>query len=626
MRKSLFLFLVVLMISALAIPGQTAYAQITPFAEMNKSFSDTFISSGGTTVLSISIYNPNAFDLTNASWTDNMPIQITVVGIVSNNCGGTVTAAASTISLSSGFVPAQTGTTSGSCTVSVRVTATSPDIDTYINTVDNLDASGAGGIRITNASPASASLLVIHGTSQSIGVVKSFDREIVTGGSVSTLSIRLINPSNIRLTGITFIDNMPSGMVLANPVNFDVGSCEGTLTALSQSSFSFSGGSLGPASPSGPGQCTMTMSVTLIVNGSRTNEIGIGDVTTDQKISNTSLTRATLTQTAAPAASIRKSFAPNPITAGSTSMLTITIQNSGNIPITSMVLSDSLPTVPANLVIASAPAPVNNCGGTLDAVPRTGLIQLMNGSLAANASCTIVVPVTGSVAGIYINTIPGGDLSSDPNQTVIVPSTSAPLTILAPGGGGTGRGGGNNNPGVPTATASNFLIPVTGFAPGMVTKLDASSRTAYDTTGLNIEIPVLKVNSPIVGVEKMKGNWDVSWLQNQVGWLNGTAYPTWRGNSLLTGHVVGADGKPSIFSKLKALGVGEYIFVNNAGYRYTYKVLSNTFVQPNDKSVLKHDEKSYLTLITCDSYDEITGTYLRRVVVRALLVDVSLIK
>ena len=37
---------------------------------------------------------------------------------------------------------------------------------------------------------------------------------------------------------------------------------------------------------------------------------------------------------------------------------------------------------------------------------------------------------------------------------------------------------------------------------------------------------------------------------------------------------------------------------------------------------MKHEEKSYLTLVTCDRYDEKTGTYLRRVAVRAVLVDV----
>jgi LPXTG-site transpeptidase (sortase) family protein len=167
---------------------------------------------------------------------------------------------------------------------------------------------------------------------------------------------------------------------------------------------------------------------------------------------------------------------------------------------------------------------------------------------------------------------------------------------------------------------------VTGFAPGRVTKLNDAAHTAYDATSLSLEIPVLKIKAPIVGVQSNKGNWDVSWLQNQVGWLNGTAYPTWKGNSLLTAHVTNADGKPGVFAGLKALGVGEYVFVYNAGYRYTYKVVSNVYVQPNDQNVMKHEEKSYLTLITCDTYDEKSGTYLRRVAVRAVLVDVSSIK
>ena len=93
---------------------------------------------------------------------------------------------------------------------------------------------------------------------------------------------------------------------------------------------------------------------------------------------------------------------------------------------------------------------------------------------------------------------------------------------------------------------------------------------------------------------------------------------------MITGHVANADGKPGVFAKLKALGVGEYVYIYNSGYRYTYKVVSNEYVKPNDANVITHEEKSYVTLITCDTYDEKTGTYLRRVVVRAMLVDVRL--
>jgi LPXTG-site transpeptidase (sortase) family protein len=124
-------------------------------------------------------------------------------------------------------------------------------------------------------------------------------------------------------------------------------------------------------------------------------------------------------------------------------------------------------------------------------------------------------------------------------------------------------------------------------------------------------------------VQSNKGHWDVSWLQDQIGWLNGTAYPTWKGNSVLTAHVANADGKPGVFANLKALGVGEYVFIYNAGYRYTYRVVSNELVEPTDSRVMKHEDQSFLTLITCDSYDEKMGTYLRRVAVGAVLVDVS---
>jgi LPXTG-site transpeptidase (sortase) family protein len=348
-------------------------------------------------------------------------------------------------------------------------------------------------------------------------------------------------------------------------------------------------------------------------------------VTTNNGVTNADPVAASLTNL--PGASVSKSFAPNPIAAGSFSALTITVQNTGNIGLTKMGVSDSLP---AGLEVAggSAPSPVNNCGGTLTAVTGTQLIELVNGALAGNSSCTIVVSITGSNAGDYQNTIPAGALRTDPsvNVTNNEPATDTLRISGSSGGGGNqgggGTGGNNNNKKKSAVAANKFLIPLTGFAPGVSTQLDTAVHTAYDATSLTIAIPVLKVNTSIVGVEAKQGSWDVSWLQNQVGWLNGTAYPTWKGNSVLTGHVVNADGKAGVFSQLKSLGVGEYIFVYNAGYRYTYKVVSNAIVQPTDSSVMQHADKSFLTLITCDTYDEETGTYLHRVVIGATLIDV----
>jgi len=577
-----------------------------------KSFSPSTIEAGGNSRLRIDFYAPNDTDLTNFAFTDNLPAGVTV----SNSTPPSITDCGATPPL---VFTAPTGATSISLTNGLILAGQRCRIDVYVTgSILGLHTNTISPANITNnenrtlTTDLNASLTVANGSNKSIAMVKGFNPLTVFGGSASTMSIELLNPGSVALSGISFTDNMPNGMILANPLNFNVGTCGGALIGTpGESSFSFSGGSL-PAS----GSCILTLSVTMTVNGNLTNVIPSGAVTTTNGVINVDPAEATLTNL--PGASISKILLSNPIPRGSSSALTIAIQNTGNIPLSGMGFSDSLP---AGLAISggSAPAPVNNCGGTLTAVPGTQLIQLKNGSLDASAACTIIVSVTGNKPGKYQNTIPAGALITDSSSNV-TNSLPATDTLVISGNSGGRKVKDKNTP--PETATSEFIIPVTGFAPGMTTKLDIASRPAYDATSLTIEIPVLKVNSSIVGVEAKQGDWDVSWLQDQVGWLNGTAYPTWKGNSVLTGHVVNADGKPGVFSKLKSLGVGEYIFVYGAGYRYTYKVVSNDLVQPDDASVMKHEDKSFLTLITCDTYDEKTETYLHRVVIGAALVDV----
>jgi LPXTG-site transpeptidase (sortase) family protein len=205
-----------------------------------------------------------------------------------------------------------------------------------------------------------------------------------------------------------------------------------------------------------------------------------------------------------------------------------------------------------------------------------------------------------------------------PNDSVNAYGADDALTLTPVGGGG--------NNGTPSPSIHGFLIPVTGFAPNTITKLNSASRPVYDVSDLTIEIPAIKLQTSIVGVKLERGDWDVSWLQNQVGWLDGTAYPTWTGNSVLTAHSINTSGRPSIFYNLKGLRAGDFIYVNNGSYRYTYKVLSNQAVPPNDITLFRHEKKAYLTLITCDNYDIKTSTYRSRIAIRAVLVDVSVTK
>src|SRR5512139_2808456 len=114
MNKSVFAFLIGggLIFSLLGV-GQRAQAQGFSFpAQMNKSFNPLSIAPGGVSRLQVTVYNPNAFALTNASWTDDLAsVQPGIVLAnpvnVSNTCGGTVTAqpGGTTVRLSGGTVP-----------------------------------------------------------------------------------------------------------------------------------------------------------------------------------------------------------------------------------------------------------------------------------------------------------------------------------------------------------------------------------------------------------------------------------------------------------------------------------------------------------------------------------------
>ena len=176
----------------------------------------------------------------------------------------------------------------------------------------------------------------------------------------------------------------------------------------------------------------------------------------------------------------------------------------------------------------------------------------------------------------------------------------------------------------PTPSFPGFIIPNTGFAPGRVTVLPAQTTFYNEMGGLWLEVPRLGVKMPIVGVPQVNGKWDVSWLGNDAGWLNGSAYPTWNGNSVLTGHVTDASGNPGPFARLNTLMWGDDIIIHVSGAQYVYEVRSILQVRPGTTSgMMKHEASPWVTLVTCRGYDVTSDSYLYRILVRAVLVEVK---
>jgi len=131
------------------------------------------------------------------------------------------------------------------------------------------------------------------------------------------------------------------------------------------------------------------------------------------------------------------------------------------------------------------------------------------------------------------------------------------------------------------------------------------------------------VKIPIVGIPAKGENWDLTWLWNQAGWLEGSAYPTHSGNSALTAHVYLPNGQPGPFLNLGSLMYGDRIIVHLSGQRYIFEVRQVYQVSPFSLSPLRHEELPWLTLITCREYDPRTNTYKQRLVVRAVLIKVE---
>ena len=166
-------------------------------------------------------------------------------------------------------------------------------------------------------------------------------------------------------------------------------------------------------------------------------------------------------------------------------------------------------------------------------------------------------------------------------------------------------------------------LPNTGFSPGVETVLPAAEKADYSyDSGLRLTIPSLSLDSEIVGVPRQDNDWDVRWLGNSLGYLDGTAYPGTIGNTVLVGHVYGASGYAGPFINLKQLKWGDEIILSISGEQYTYQVRETYETTPEDMSALESQEDYFwITLVTCSDYNESTDEYLSRYVVLAIMVE-----
>lgn len=168
-------------------------------------------------------------------------------------------------------------------------------------------------------------------------------------------------------------------------------------------------------------------------------------------------------------------------------------------------------------------------------------------------------------------------------------------------------------------------LPATGFTPGHVTKLEPQleSKEYSELGDLWLELPGLGQQMPIVAVPKGNDGWDVTWLWGQAGYLSGTAFPTWQGNTGIAAHVNLPNGLPGPFAEIDTLKWGDLIFIHAWGAKYVYEIRQVMRVDPWDLSILAHEELDWVTLITCSEFNPGDETYSLRSIVRGVLTKVE---
>ena len=130
------------------------------------------------------------------------------------------------------------------------------------------------------------------------------------------------------------------------------------------------------------------------------------------------------------------------------------------------------------------------------------------------------------------------------------------------------------------------------------------------TAGISVGITTF----PLDGV-----SWAIDPWEPVVGHFQGTSWVNQTGNVVLGGHSEMPDGSLGIFGSLYNVGIGDEIYVQDAGITRRYVVVNIMSVDYRDVSVVYPTTFNRLTLVTCDipSYVAEQNFYYERLVIVA---------
>ncbi|SMX40768.1 DUF7933 domain-containing protein [Maliponia aquimaris] len=407
--------------------------------QITKDFTDDPVGPGGTTTLQFSITNLDRSNPATAVAFDDVltsmlpGLSASSAAPASDPCGaGSALALGGTVSLSGGTLA---GGETCTFSVTVDVPATAP-ASTYTNTTSAVTGTIDGNAVTGNM--ASNKLTVL--AASPLTFTKEFVPDSVVAGGDVVVRYTIANPNTgagTDATAIAFNDVMSdtSGAFpapafdngfLPTPVSAVIppgGSACGGSVFFSDGLF-LTGGTLAPGA-----NCTFDVTLTIPVGLAGGTYTDRTDVLTASVLS-TTVTSAPaaddLTVSGGVSLSFAKSFSA-PAAPGDTVDLTFVISNPPeSLAVTDIAFTDDLAATLAGLS-AGAPS-VNTCGGSMTG---TSLLSYSGGTLAADASCAITVPVTvpvSAASGTFTNTT-SNLTATGASLSLTFPPASADLTV-----------------------------------------------------------------------------------------------------------------------------------------------------------------------------------------------------
>lgn len=193
---------------------------------------------------------------------------------------------------------------------------------------------------------------------------------------------------------------------------------------------------------------------------------------------------------------VTKSFTVNPIPAGGSSVVQVTVRNNNpDNSLTGLAFTDTYPT---GLINTTTPNPIRSCGsGTLTAPASGSTLTLAAGTIAANSTCTYSANVTATSVGSKTNTLLAGSVVgnygaysvtslADASASVSMTGVGPPLTIVKSSQVYTDPINATNPKAIPGAYIAYTLVVAN---PGAYT-VDSNTVVVLDATPANLELYV----------------------------------------------------------------------------------------------------------------------------------------